>query len=562
MRRHEMKVISALPQDYYPTPRELAIKMLDGINLKEVRTALEPSAGSADLADVLVRMHEAGRNKYKHNGPTLDLDCIELDEGLRTVLKGKGFKVVHDDFLTFNTTKRYDLILMNPPFSEGDKHLFKALMMQKDGGQIVCLLNAETLRNPYTVLRRELLKWLTHYGENVSVEYLSNQFTQADRKTDVEIALVKITIPEAEAKGILLDNLIKAQEAVEEDGGDENNKVAHYDFIKAIVAQFDAETRACIALVREYKALCPHILTCYNKEKNPYAKAVLTLKIEDVPSYEENIDTNQLIRRIRMKYWAELFSRPEFTSCLTSAMQKNYRGQVERLADYDFSVFNIGEINREMMLNVVTGIEEAIMTLFDKLSADHSWYPETKNNVHYWNGWAGNKAHRVAEKVIIPIHGAFADISWSKQAFRTHDVNEVLWDIEKTFNYLDNGETKTQFNMCSYVEYCSNIGQTKKIPLKYFTIDLFKKGTCHIRFTNKRLLEKFNVFCALRKEKWLPPNYGRAKYEDMTEMQKKAVDGFQGKLAYHDVYTEPAYYLAGITGDNVKKLGQTTEEGE
>ena len=35
---------------------------------------------------------------------------------------------------------------MNPPFSNGDKHLLKALKMQEKGGAIICLLNAETIR--------------------------------------------------------------------------------------------------------------------------------------------------------------------------------------------------------------------------------------------------------------------------------------------------------------------------------------------------------------------------------------------------------------------------------
>ncbi len=46
--------------------------------------------------------------------------------------------------------------VMNPPFSEGDKHLAKALDLQQHGGMVVCLLNAETLRKPYTKLRKTL----------------------------------------------------------------------------------------------------------------------------------------------------------------------------------------------------------------------------------------------------------------------------------------------------------------------------------------------------------------------------------------------------------------------
>ena len=56
---------------------------------------------------------------------------------------------------------------MNPPFSNGDKHLLKALQMQEKGGNIVCLLNAETLRNPYTESRKELIRQLDKYDADI-----------------------------------------------------------------------------------------------------------------------------------------------------------------------------------------------------------------------------------------------------------------------------------------------------------------------------------------------------------------------------------------------------------
>ena len=56
--------------------------------------------------------------------------------------------------MTFYTYKHYDLIIMNPPFDNGDKHLLKAIDLQKNGGAIICLLNAETLKNPYSKYKK------------------------------------------------------------------------------------------------------------------------------------------------------------------------------------------------------------------------------------------------------------------------------------------------------------------------------------------------------------------------------------------------------------------------
>lgn len=111
-------------KDFYPTPKELAEVMLENVDWDYVETVLEPSAGKGDLVDVI--NEESVKGCYKgtyYPRKEKDIDCVEIDENLQHILRGKGYKVVHDDFLTFNTFKHYDLIIMNPPFSDADKHL-------------------------------------------------------------------------------------------------------------------------------------------------------------------------------------------------------------------------------------------------------------------------------------------------------------------------------------------------------------------------------------------------------------------------------------------------------
>ena len=162
--------------EFYPTPQSLVCKMLDGIDWSYVHTILEPSAGKGDiLREIARKEHSLYRNEF-------DVDCIEIDPNLRQILKynfsperekefdyndpeyqtffDKGIHVVHDDFLTYNPYKRYDLIIMNPPFSNGDKHLLKALKMQEKGGNIICLLNAETLKNHTQKVGHHYLNYL------------------------------------------------------------------------------------------------------------------------------------------------------------------------------------------------------------------------------------------------------------------------------------------------------------------------------------------------------------------------------------------------------------------
>lgn len=94
--------------EFYPTPESVLDKMTTGIDWKKASCVLEPSAGKGDIADYV-----QDRAKIARWNNDVEVDCIEIDDELRSTLKGKGYRVVHDDFLTFNTFKKYDLIIMN-----------------------------------------------------------------------------------------------------------------------------------------------------------------------------------------------------------------------------------------------------------------------------------------------------------------------------------------------------------------------------------------------------------------------------------------------------------------
>ena len=89
-------------QDFYPTPDTLIEKMLEGIDLKLVNNILEPSAGKGNIVDYIINK---ANNIRTYSKIKLDIDCIEIDENLRHILKGKGYRVVHDNFLTYDTLK-------------------------------------------------------------------------------------------------------------------------------------------------------------------------------------------------------------------------------------------------------------------------------------------------------------------------------------------------------------------------------------------------------------------------------------------------------------------------
>ena len=75
-------------------------------------------------------------------------------------------------------------------------------------------------------------------------------------------------------------------------------------------------------------------------------------------------------------------------------------------------------------------------------------------------------------------------------------------------------------------------------------VELKKKGTIHIWFTNDELLKKFNIF-GCQKHGWLPNGYGKKSYKDMTKEEQDVIDSFEGKSSYENVMSNPQVYLGG-----------------
>lgn len=526
--------------EFYPTPLHIINKMLSDVDFKTVNSVLEPSAGQGDIAKIIKQKMESLRKYdygFNHDEKYIaDIDCIEINPQLQSILRGENLRVVHDDFLTFKTMKHYDLIVMNPPYSNGDKHLLTALQMQENGGQIACLLNAETIKNTCTNTRKDLFRKLQEY--NAKIEFIPDAFIDAERKTNVEIALINVNIPKRKQPSYFVEQLKQEQKQYKDTNENyEQKQLIKNDFIGSIIDQYNLEVRAGIKLIQEYEAMKPFILSSFD-EKDLSCKPILKLDFEDTDRYSNNLSINGFVKRVRCKYWTALFSNPQFMGLLTHNLVELYRNRVNELSDYDFSYYNILTIKQEMSKNMVKGVEDTILSLFEELSNKHSWYDETSKNIHYYNGWKTNKAYIINKRVIIPL-SAYSE--WSARLDYGYTVKNKLSDIEKVFNYLDAGLTE-EIDMDSTLKVAEENHETKKIKLKYFTVTFYQKGTCHIEFTNLDLLKKFNIFGSQHKG-WLPPCYGKVKYNNMTQEEKAVVDDFEGQESYNQTMQNTNYFL-------------------
>jgi len=123
------RVPDKVAHQFYPTPEDMAQRVIDAAAIGDGHRVLEPSAGMGALA---CRVPEGAY-----------LRAVEVSELHCDVLRSKGVDVERDDFLKMSG-ETFDRIVMNPPFSKGrwQMHLYHAMSMTKPGGRIAAVLPA------------------------------------------------------------------------------------------------------------------------------------------------------------------------------------------------------------------------------------------------------------------------------------------------------------------------------------------------------------------------------------------------------------------------------------
>lgn len=568
-----------LPDEFYPTPPELAAKMVNSVFIKgKKETILEPSAGKGDLIDFLLlaldylNSGDICRYIYKNDlampyGTVIEgvinefvlpdfkkgkrsekynekVDCIEADSNLCAMLRSKEYRVYNDDFFAWDDDKHYDLIVMNPPFSNGDEHLLKAIeIAEKTGSKIICLLNAETIKNPYSNKRKLLANILEKY--NAEIEFVQNAFSNAERKTDVEVAIIRVEIPapfkeksriweELETNDIEINNTDFSGEMVSAD-----------DPLRMAVNLYKRELQAGKKLIEEYLALKPYLTSTFENEETPsYMRGcLLTLS-----SGKDGLDWNEYLYSLRYKYWYQLLHNPAFMNNLTSNLREEYYSMISEFANKDFSLKNIYAVKMDIISRTAKGIEEKIVSMFEQLSYKNSM--EAAGNIHYFNGWKSNSAFKINQKVVIPYcqswDGIFKKFDFWYYGYGSN-VFKILDDLEKCLAFLQIGESEYIYDidLNNQLKVYQEQQITRKMQFRYFDVDVFKKGTMHIKFRDMELLKRFNIYGCQHKG-WLPPSYGKKSYSEMNEEEKQVIDEYEGQQEYEKVYNNRGNYILDV----------------
>ena len=261
-------------------------------------------------------------------------------------------------------------------------------LAEKNGGsQIVCLLNAETIRNPYSQSRVQLKEILDNYG--ATYEYVQDAFKNAERNTDVEVVIIKVTIPNLRKYEFDWSKLNEGIDDLAFEIPDECNELVIDDKLKQPVIQYQCEIELGKKLFFEYYSIKDKISHQFANEDEPLysikSKPIISLKVGKNDLADKNTTfsevVNAYVEEVRYKYWYELLHKPFFMEGLPSSAKEEYFNEIQKLVKYEFSIPNICEVRLDILRKTAQAIEDSIITLFEKFTYEHSMGCE--KNVHY-----------------------------------------------------------------------------------------------------------------------------------------------------------------------------------
>lgn len=507
-----------LNKNFYPTPAPLISKMVRKIK-GTPRKVLEPHAGKGDLVEG-VEQHW----RYSH-GHKPEVSAIEIDLTLQATLRGKSIKIIDSDFLAYSGQDKFDLIIANPPFDDGDKHLLKALDIMYRG-QIIFLLNAETLRNPHTNDRKLLVRRLEEAG--AEIEYISNAFLAAERKTSVEVALINIVIDRKVEDDLFAgcdDHATRAHQTVSD-----KHEVSTGKTIAELVLEYDdivrVGTETIVGYFRNYRKVARYIgLNCEASSYESSSSGDLTDKMQGA--------VNKLLKDVRVNFWRRTLELKDFKSKLTVKKRQEFEHALAEHCHMDFTESNV----RQFMLNLIGSYEqtltEAVLDLFDMLTIRHCYNGGLhEKNIHMFNGWKTNNAFKVGKRVVVPIRAGYGDgpfVGWGGKWSLHHTAAAILDDIDKVMGYFDGGNEYQ--SMSTALTRAFARGESSGIESSYFRATAHKKGTIHLTFLNEDILRRFNVV-ACRGKGWLPGDFGSKGYGQLSTPERAVVDSFEGEKSY------------------------------
>ena len=418
-------------KNYYPTPSAVIDQMIEPYKewIKKVNI-LEPSAGMGAILDYLT--------SYKIGVNASRVFACEIDQNMKATLVGKKYKVIQEDFLKYSGALDFGLIVMNPPFDNGEHHLIKSWEILRNG-HVVCLLNEETIKNQNSVYRRYLVELIEQHG---SVEYLGPVFESADRRTKVNVAMVRL---EKKSDESIINFKGSASGKVDEiDLESADSGIEKRDFIDALCRSYQKAIDSTAAM---YRAMLDFNLFvgafCSDYEAPKLAAAFF----ESSRKHGYSDAHNEFAMAFQKHAWNKIFSNTKVSGLMTNKVRDKFYKWRDEMGGIDLNQDNIMMLFDAIIQQRKIIADECIVDVFDKITSNVE--RRATNDV-----WKTNSKYMVPEKFIL---GYVVESGWSGGLSVCWRKRDFLDDMDRAFCLVSGksfGDIKSVFSAID--EWCRN----------------------------------------------------------------------------------------------------------
>lgn len=474
-------------REFFPTPPALVYKLaaryLDDSSIESV---LDPSAGKGDL---LAPFRRRGHKDVK-------LYAFERNADLQAMLRAErpnecSVTVLGADFLAYTGRHRFDLIVMNPPFSAAAAHVWKALGLLQAGSHLALIL-------PTTFFKSEESRHVAAYARlralGAEIMPVGSAFAASERRTQVEVAIVHVRLPQDNtttfdfrAARVVTDTVPQADSPL-----DIENQIATRDYITNATNGFRAATQALVDLSAAWQRA-----RAYLANASVDIDRLLPLEFR-AKAKPESI--NSLIDVAQEEAWHQLINSTKIERLFTERMRKDFSAYIANQAKLDFNIENIRAFFALVIDSRKSILEQCVLDVFEKMCSY-----DKRNKIH-WEGWKTNDAYKVNRKVILPwlirYEKSFGfSFSYSGDYAAVDDIDKAMCHVIGR-SYDESLLTIRRALSAFFQQSKLAKSLNPRTESEFFYIRAYKKGTLHLEFKDAAVWERFNILAA-RGRGWL-----------------------------------------------------------
>lgn len=468
--------------DFYPTPDSVINTMLLGEDILG-KTILEPSAGSGNIVKWL-----------KKNGAGEVIAC-EKEKYLQKLLVGEC-NLLAEDFLSVKAEQisHIDYIVMNPPFSNGVKHIKHAFDIAPAGCTIITLCNTSNLENSYSSERQELRELIALYGCS---EDLGTVFGKSERRTDVQVSLIKL-YKEAEGNDEFAGYMFSNEEDVLE--GNKTEGLVQYNVVRDMVNRYTS----AVKLFDETLAAANKINEIAKFSDDRFDYMPIRFATVDANSKCVDVTRQQYKKQLQKYYWRIIFNKLNMERYATQELCNQINKFIEKQSNVPFTMHNIYQVLNMVIQTTGQRMDKALLEAFDlicSLSAENSTAGEK---------WKTNANYMINRKFIVPYMTGY-DARWPRDYMTlSYSSNETkIADVVKALCYITGISYDDIPDLHSFI-YNRKLSYGEWFEWAFFRVKGFKKGTMHFEFLDKNVWIKFNQAVA-KQRGWVLPNKSKKK---------------------------------------------------